>query len=187
MTETLNSIVSACLANDLDFEVWNGETTTHGRPVRKQMLIRPAGHPEVLVNFGDNKHGNKVVATYLAGNHAPVRISDVLKVVEANKTQRKWSRDIAKSAEPESTRLNLRLEKGKVVVQDAVVVSNDNNEYVVEKTDHYMVVATGEYVSSEKTSLVVVFPEESERFKVGQRVSFSGEFVYPNRILVVTV
>lgn len=181
MKITLPEIITECLKHDVDFEVWNGQTTTHDRPVRKQMLISPVGQPEVLVNFGDNKHGNRVVAAYLTRNHIPVRMEDVLTVIWNNTTTRPWKRDLAETAEKETNYPELHLKGDKVVIVNAVVKEQHRDGYVLTVTDHYRTVS-GDVFSRESEMDLVIDESFDGTIQEGDSLTLTGTYVYPNKV-----
>lgn len=183
MNITLPEVIAECLNNDVDFEVWNGQTTTHGSPIRKQMLVSPVGQPEVLINFGDNKHGNRVVASYLTRNHVPVRMEDVMAVIRENTTTRPWKRDIAETAEKEISYPELRLKGDKVQISEAVVKEATGTGYVLSITDFYGT-ASGEFFSRE-SEMGLIVDHDDDTIKEGDTLTFTGIYVYPNKVRIV--
>ncbi len=80
-------LTGLCLKHDVDFEIWNAETTTGS--VRAAMVINLT--PAVRVDFGDKEHGQVPSHIHVADNHRlEVKIDNLVNYITQNKVDADW-------------------------------------------------------------------------------------------------
>jgi len=185
---TLSTLTALAVENDVDIEIWHGETTHQDKRTRAHMLICPTDSPKVLVSFGDRKHGQRISRIALAGNDAiQVKEADLIQVMAENTTAKRWVRGI-KQYTPMSQ--VLPFENGQVWVQGYVepegTLVDGMYEYVFVVRNFYGVPTEDglkDVREAEPTNFKVRFPEMLRNVP-SSTFAITGKYEYPGRIVV---
>lgn len=173
---TLIELINIALDNDVDFEIWHGETTHADKRTRTKMKIEIAGAPAVIIAFGDRKHGQLVSSISLSDNmKVPVKQEHLLAAMQQNKTPNQWRRDPDKT---EPIHLNLQAHGTHVSLRG---VLDSDNRFTVR--NFFYSNGAGAY-ESEPTiyQIVTDYPDVLPEF--GTEASLEGQYEYPNVIRV---
>jgi len=91
MKHSLTSMVALCIENDVDFEVFHGESTNKSSGNRATMLIDFSPNPAIRIDFGDKKHGKLVSRIHVAGDYRlKLKIEQVIASIESHVTLNDW-------------------------------------------------------------------------------------------------
>lgn len=181
---TLSSLTQHCIENDVDFEVWHGETTHKDNRVRTHLLVSPANSPEALVTFGDKQNGQRVSRVTLAKNDKiEVKLNDLIRAIRHNATTNKWKRAIQK----ETPLFNLKSTQGSVKVSGTNTTANsetfENREhhtafhsYELLVRNFFMNAATEQVSEIDPTRFLLEIPEmDSQPFISEEGIRFTTE------------
>lgn len=100
---TLESLAGLALQHEVDHEVWYADSTSGVR--RAKMMLSVAGHPTVIVDFGDKKHGQRVSRATVSGSgKINVQIEDVVQAMKKNAVTSTW-----RTGDPETVSISSHL------------------------------------------------------------------------------
>ena len=195
---TLKSLAALAIENDVDFEVFHGETTHADKRVRAQMVLSLEGCPDVRVAFGDKKHGQRINAITLAGNNKiNVKQHQLLKAIEQNATNTTWKRVMTR----ESTVVNITPfgQNGIAIIgktSGAPKLGRDAtgfyhwHEYEMVIENHVFNPVTQQVVKTEPTRFfanIPVAPGQAPAYAEGTELKLTGEYLFPDHIKVSTL
>lgn len=202
----LNAIVALCLENEVSFALSYGVNLSKKVPAtRAAMTIDLV--PAVSIEFGDAKHGTLASRIHVANNHKlTVRIDELVKQINASSLKPRWT--TSATSEKRSIVISQGLTSGVgtgttaatgVINSDTEVLTDEDGivwgsfELSIPRMVHSATL--GQTIELEPILLQVSYEYENlnaaltaiKNHVVGTKIYVEGEFVYPNKLVAVTM